>query len=340
MLEINVKNARLWAKMGSRAVYGQAILALVGKTEKDLMVLSADLGRSSGLGRFIELHPDRFLNTGIAEQNLVGVAAGLAREGFVVFASSFAPFIAMRASEQVRMNMGYMGANVKTVALGAGVAMGFLGNSHYGLEDVAVMRSIANMTVISPADCSEIIKTVQAASEFDGPVYIRLTGDVNTTFVYEDDYDFQIGKAVILREGDDLTVIAAGTMVYESLVAAKILETQGVMATVVNMHTIKPLDTSVLDKAFATSKLIVTVEEHSVIGGLGSAVAEYKAGLSNAPAQMIIGMPDEFGPVGEHRFLLEHHGLAGAKLAERIAIKYNEVNKKVMNSPLRATNQC
>lgn len=319
MLEINPKNARLWAKMGTRAMYGQAMLSLAGSTQRDLMVLSADLGRSSGLGRFMEAHPHRFRNVGIAEQNLIGVAAGLAKEGFVVFASSFAPFIAMRASEQVRMNMGYMGLNVKSVGLGSGVAMGFLGNSHYGLEDVAVMRSIANLTVISPADCSEILKTVYAAAEFEGPVYIRLTGDSNTTFVYEEDYDFQIGKAVTLREGGDLTIIAAGTMVHESLEAAKILEQQGISSCVVNMHTIKPLDTDVLDKAFASSELIVTVEEHSIVGGLGAAVAEYKAGFSHMPPQLILGLPDHFGPVGEHRFLLDHYGLVGSKLAERIA---------------------
>ena len=321
-LEINPKNARLWAKMGSRATYGLAIQSLVENTQKDVMALSADLGRSSGLGRFIELHPDRFRNVGISEQNMIGVAAGLAKEGSVVFASSFAPFIAMRASEQVRMNMGYMGMNVKSVALGSGVAMGFLGNSHYGLEDVAVMRSIAGITVVSPADCSEIVKTVYAAADFEGPMYIRLTGDSNTTFVYEQDYDFEIGKAVVLREGHDLAIVAAGTMVHESLQAAKILEARGISATVINMHTIKPLDCAVLDKAFASSKLIVTVEEHSVIGGLGGAVAEYKASFENAPPQLLIGLPDCFGPVGEHRFLLERHGLVGETLAERIATRY------------------
>ena len=332
MLEINPKNARLWAKMGSRAMYGQAMQSLAGDTKKDLMVLSADLGRSSGLGRFMELYPDRFWNVGISEQNLIGVAAGLAKEGFVVFASSFAPFISMRASEQVRMNMGYMGLNVRAVALGSGVAMGFLGNSHYGLEDVAVMRSIANLTVVSPADSVEIIKTVYAAAEFEGPIYIRLTGDSNNTFVYEQDYDFKIGKAITLREGRDLTIIAAGTMVHESIEAAKILEVQGISATVVNMHTIKPLDLEVLDKALATSSLIVTVEEHNVIGGLGGAVAEYKTAIPNAPPQLIIGLPDKFGTIGEHRFLLEHHGLLGHQIAERIAARYRGLKSSGLKS--------
>jgi transketolase len=325
MLEINAKNARLWAKMGSRAIYGQAILELASTREKDLMVLSADLGRSSGLGRFIESYPDNFRNLGISEQNMIGVAAGLAKEGFVVFASSFAPFIAIRAGEQVRMNMGYMNLNVKSVALGSGVAMGFLGNSHYGLEDIAIMRSIPNMTVVSPADCYEIIKTVKAAAEFDGPVFIRLTGDSNTTFVYEMDYDFKIGKAITLREGTDISLIASGTMVYESLEAAKLLENKGLSVAVINMHTIKPLDYEVLNKAFKNTKLIVTIEEHSIIGGLGGAVAEYKTAFSNMPPQLTLGLPDRFDVVGEHRFLLDHHGLTGIKISERVSSHFESI---------------
>jgi len=324
MLEINPKNARIWARMGPRAVYGQAILNLSETTKRDLMVISADLGRSSGLGRFMELYPQKFRNVGISEQNMIGIASGLAKEGFVVFASSFAPFISMRASEQVRMNMGYMNMNVKAVALGSGVSMGLLGNSHYGLEDVAVMRSIANMTVVSPADCTEIVKTVNAAADFNGPMYIRLTGDSNTTHIYEEDYDFEIGKAVILREGRDLTIIASGTMVYESLEAAKLLDGRGISASVLNMHTIKPLDHAALDKAIARSKLIVTVEEHSIIGGLGGAVAEYKTNFTDAPAQLTLGLPDRFDFVGDHRYLLNYHGLTGPKLAERIASKYTD----------------
>jgi len=322
MLEINPTNARLWARMGSRAMYGQAILDLAAARAKDLMIVSADLGRSSGLGRFIELYPQNFRNVGISEQNMIGVAAGMAKEGFVVFASSFAPFIGMRASEQIRMNMGYMNMNVKAVALGSGVAMGFLGNSHYGLEDVAVMRSIANMTVICPADCSEILKTVRAAAEFDGPVYIRLTGDANASFVYEEDYDFQIGKAVILRKGSDLSIITNGTMVYESLEAAKLLNEERISSTVINLHTIKPLDHAALNEVIANSKLIVTVEEHSIVGGLGSAVAEYKTTFAKAPPQLLLGLPDRFDIIGDHRYLLNYHGLTGPKLAETIGAEY------------------
>ena len=208
-------------ELGSRAVFGQAILSLA-ESKKNLMALSADLGSSSGLSRFKNAYPDNFLNVGISEQNMIGVAAGLAKEGFVVFASSFAPFISMRASEQIRMNLGYMNLNVKAVAIGSGVSMSFLGNSHYGIEDASIMRSIPNLTVVSPADCGEIVKTVFAAAEYEGPMYIRLTGGVNNPVVYEKEYDFEIGKAITLREGFEITIFANGTMVYESLEAAKV----------------------------------------------------------------------------------------------------------------------
>jgi transketolase len=317
VLEINATLAKQWSRIGSRAVFGQAILGLAPE-HPNLMVLSADLGNSSGLDRFKRAYPQQYLNVGIAEQNMIGVAAGLAKEGFSVFATSFAPFIAMRASEQIRMNLGYMNLPVKAVAIGSGVAMAFLGNSHYGIEDMAVMRAIPNLTVVAPADGIEIYKVLQAAMEFKGPMYIRLTGVPNNPVVYESDYPFEIGKSICLRPGSDLTIIANGTMVHESLEAAKILETHGVLAAVINMHTVKPLDQAAIEQAASHSKLIVTVEEHSVIGGLGSAVAEYKSTLPNAPPQLILGLPDEFGPTADYRYLLEKYGLVAPKIANKI----------------------
>lgn len=317
MIEINPANARNWSRIGSRASFGQAILAIADTP--NLLVLSADLGDSSGLARFKAAHPEKFINAGIAEQNMIGVAAGLAKEGYVVFATSFAPFLSMRASEQIRMNLGYMHLNVKVVAIGSGVSMAFLGNSHYGLEDAAIMRTIPDLAVVAPADCTEIFKTVQAAAAYDGPMYIRLTGTPNNPVVNDRDYEFVIGKAITLREGRDITIISTGSMVHESLEAAKALDTRGVSATVVNMHTLKPLDTAVIDKAIQDSRLIVTVEEHTVVGGLGGAVAEHKASVKGAPPQLIIGLPDQFGVTAEYRYLLEKHGLVGSKIADRIA---------------------
>jgi transketolase len=287
----------------------------------NLMVLSADLGNSSGLDRFKATYPDKFLNIGIAEQNMIGVAAGLAKEGSVVFASTFAPFITMRAAEQVRMNMGYMDLNIKTVAIGSGVSMSFLGNSHFGLEDAAILRSIPNMTVVSPADCAEIVKTVFAAAEYPHPMYIRLTGTVGFPVVYEDDYDFQIGKAVEIKAGTDVSIVATGSMVYESLEAAKILQEVGISVSVLNMHTIKPIDTNALDNLISKGKTIFTIEEHSITGGLGSAVAEYVSSIPNSPVVNRIGLPDEFVITAEYRYILEKYGLVGSNIANTIKEK-------------------
>ena len=317
MFEINQSNARQWSRIGSRGVFGQAVLA-VAERHPNMMVISADLGNSSGLDRFKKTYPEQFLNIGIAEQNMIGVAAGMAKEGYNVFATSFAPFITMRAAEQVRMNLGYMGMNVKAVAIGSGVSMAFLGNSHYGIEDAAVMRAIPNLTVVCPADCAEIFKVVAAAADFEGPMYIRLTGAVGNPPVYTEDYAFEIGKAVVLRAPAAVTLVATGSMVHESLEAAKLLEVAGISAGVINMHTIKPLDIAVLDQAMQASRLLVTVEEHSVIGGLGGAVAEYKSVKRTAPPQLTLGLPDAFDVTGDYRFLLERHGLVAAKIAARV----------------------
>ena len=325
MFEINLSNAKQWSRIGSRGVFGQAILA-IAKHYPEMLVMSADLGNSSGLDRFKKAYPDQFLNTGIAEQNMIGVAAGLAKEGYNVFATSFAPFITMRAAEQVRMNLGYMGMNVKAVAIGSGVSMAFLGNSHYGIEDVSIMRSIPNITVVCPADCAEIFKTVQAAANFEGPMYIRLTGAVGNPPVYIEDYHFEIGKAIFLKEPSEVTFISTGSMVYESLEAAKIVEKSGIKAGVINMHTIKPLDVDAVEFALRVSKLIVTVEEHSIIGGVGSAVAEYKAQKSSAPPQLMLGLPDKFDLTGDYRFLLELHGLTAEKISERVLSSFGKTS--------------
>jgi len=281
-------------------------------------MVSGDLGDSSGLSRFKKTYPDRFINVGIAEQNMIGVAAGLAKEGYNVFATSFAPFITLRSGEQIRMNLGYMELNVKAVAIGSGLSMAFLGNSHYGLEDMAIMRSIPNLTIVSPADCAEIVKVVYAAANFRGPMFIRLTGAVGNPPVYTEEYNFEIGKSITLKEGSDITIFSIGSMVYESLEAAKILDKTGISAKVVNMHTLKPCDYDAIDFAISSSKAIITVEEHTIMGGLGSVIAEYKAKFTNSPAQLIIGLPDRFGKTAEYRFLLEKYRLVGEKIAEDI----------------------
>lgn len=316
MIEITKAKARLWSRLGARAVFGQAILE-TAKERDDFYVLSADLTQSSGLVRFRGEFPDRMINTGIAEQNLIGIAAGLAKDGTNVFATSFSPFVTMRACEQVRMNMGYMQLNIKTVGLGSGLVMAQLGNSHFGLEDASVMRAIPGMTVICPADGAEIMKTVEALCDFDGPAYLRLTGGPGLPVVYEEDFDFRIGKAIPVREGKDIAIFAAGTMVYYAKEAAGLLAEQGIDAAVIDMHTIKPLDTEAVE-ARLDSKLIVTVEEATVIGGLGSAVAEYTALKKNRPPHLMLGIRDCFPHAGSYAYLLDQCGLTAKKIAESV----------------------
>lgn len=323
-MKINEASMKMWSRIGSRATFGMAALEL-GNTIDDLMILTGDTSTSAGLERFKKTFPNKFLDVGIAEQNMMGIAAGLASEGIKVITATFAPFQTMRCCEQIRVNLGYMQHKVCMVGLASGVALGVLGYTHCCIEDVAIMRSIPGMTVISPADCGETVKAALQAIHHEGPIYIRLTGAMNNPTVYKDDYNFEIGKAITLREGNDITIIAAGTMVYESLEAADILSKQGISATVVNMHTLKPIDTSVIEKACESSKLIVTVEEHSIIGGLGSAVAEHKTGLKKSPPQFTLGLPDEFGKAGEYKYLLESHGLTARHIAERIAKHYESL---------------
>lgn len=304
--------------MGIRATYGQALAGYAAENP-NVLAVSADLGRSSGLDRFSKEYPKQFLNTGIAEQNMVGVAAGLARSGFDVFASTFAPFASMRASEQVRMNMGYMQEPVKLVALGSGFAMGFLGNSHYGLEDLAVMRAIPGLTIVSPADCAEIYKTLEACIGYRKPVYIRLTGAVNCPIVYEDDYEFELGKAVWIKPAAEVTLISAGTTVGHCLTAANALAEEGLTVGLLNMHTIKPLDTEALALAAATSSTIIVIEEHMRTGGLGSAVLEHFAEVGAPWCRVVThGIADRYGESGSYPYMLKISSLDADGITEII----------------------
>lgn len=323
MIEINRSKARLWSRLGARATLGQAILE-AAKERDDFYVMSADLAQSSGLVRFREEFPERFINAGIAEQNMIGLAAGMAKDGTNVFATSFSPFVTMRACEQVRMNMGYMQLNIKTIGLGSGLIMAQLGNSHFGIEDGAVMRAIPGMTVIDPADGVEIVKTVEALCDYNKPAYLRLTGGPGLPIVYEGDIDFQIGKAIQVRNGKDISIIATGTMVHYSKVAAELLAQKGIDAAVIDMHTIKPLDSACVD-AQLDKKLIVTVEEASIVGGLGSAVAEHLAAKRNKPAQLLLGIKDCFPHAGSYQYLLEQCGLTGEQIAADIEAAFGQM---------------
>ncbi len=318
MIEINRTKAKMWSRIGARATFGQAILEMA-KERDDFFAMSADLCQSSGLVKFRTEFPERFINAGIAEQNMIGLAAGLAKDGTCVFATSFSPFVTMRACEQVRMNMGYMQLNIKTVGLGSGLIMAQLGNSHFGIEDASIMRAIPGMTVIEPCDGVEIVKSVEALCEYSKPAYLRLTGGPGLPSVYTEDFDYRIGKANLIRKGRDITIVATGTMVYHSLKAAEELYLQGIDAAVIDMHTIKPLDTDCLDNHL-DKRMIITVEEASIIGGLGSAVAEYLSIKKHKPSQLIIGINDYFPHAGSYDYLLRQCGLTSEQIADRIKI--------------------
>jgi len=321
IVSLTEQKIKQWSRFGPRATYGLVLLEMAGALD-DLVAVSADLGNSSGLDRFKQTFPSRFVNVGVAEQNLVGFSAGVAREGFIVFASSFAPFVTMRACEQVRMNLGYMQDNVKIVGIGSGVSMGFLGNSHFGLEDVAIMRSVAGMTVISPADCAEIGKVVEAAALVPGPVYIRLTGGPNMPIVYSGDYEYRLGEIHQLEEGTSIALLATGSMVSVALSAASLLRREGLSVSVYNAHTIKPLDADKIKEISSNVQLMVSLEEHSVLGGLGSAISEVLSGLGERSPLLRLGLPDEFGETGDYQYLLGVHGLEPNQVAGKVMKRF------------------
>jgi transketolase len=289
-------------------------MMLIAEENPEVLAMTADLSDTTRLTQLRKKYPDRFFNVGVAEQNLVGAGVGLSMAGYTVFCTSFAPFISMRSCEQVRTDAGYMNANVKLLGADAGLAMGTLGNTHYAIEDISVIRAFPNLRILSPADNFSVVKAVIAASESYGPIYIRLTGGKNVPVVYENDYDFEIGKAIWLREGKDFTFIATGSMVSQAIKASEILEKKGISAGVCDMHTIKPIDEAAIRKAGKVG-MIVTVEEHSVIGGLGAAVCEVAA--EDGYVVRRIGLPDLFGPIGTYQDQMLRYGLTAEQIAEK-----------------------
>lgn len=320
MLEINPKNIRFLSMLGQRGACGQA-LADAAENDENILCLTADLCTTSGLDRFREKYPGRLLNAGIAEQNMLGMAAGLAMDGYQVYASTFATFASMRAVEQMRTLLAYMDLNVKVIGMAAGFSMGFFGNTHYSMEDIAIARVIPNLNVYSPADALETYKMLLLLSKTKEPCYLRLTGAGNHPCVYTTNYEFELGTAVVLSVGSDAALVATGSMVYQAIRAAKELEAQGISCTVINMHTIKPLDTEAIDRASDGHRLIVTIEEHGVLGGLGGAVAEYLAGLERHAPLEIIGVPNRFTHAGDYGYMLESSGLTAPQIAERVLLR-------------------
>lgn len=297
----------------TREAYGEALKEIGGKNEQ-IVVLDADLSKSTKTNVFAKAYPQRFFNVGIAEQNLVGTAAGLAASGKTPFVSTFAMFAAGRAFEQIRNSVCYPKLNVKVAATHAGLTVGEDGASHQAIEDVSLMRSLPNMTVLVPADEEETRQAIAWAAEYQGPVYIRL-GRMSVDAVSPEGYVFAPAKAAVLTEGNDVTLVANGVMVTAALEAAKTLATEGIQARVINMASVKPLDAAAVVSAAKETGAIVTCEEHSIIGGLGSAVAEVLAEQAPAPLERV-GVKDTFGESGKPKELLAKYGLTAADVAE------------------------
>lgn len=293
-------------KVATREGYGDALVEL-GKKYENLVVLDADLSAATKTGMFAKTFPNRHINCGIAECNMVGIAAGLAATGKIPFVSTFAMFVAGRAFEQVRNSVAYPELNVKIGATHAGISVGEDGVTHQCIEDIALMRVIPGMSIINPCDYIEAREAVKAIVEHKGPVYIRL-GRLAVPIINKEDYKFEFGKGVVLKEGTDITIVATGLCVSESLQAAQMLEKDGISARVINIHTIKPLDEELIIKAAKETKKVVTVEEHSVVGGLGSAVCDVLS--QNIPTSVLkIGINDAFGESGPAIELIKKDGL-------------------------------
>lgn len=320
-MKITSANIRAWSRLGQRGAFFGVAMPEIAENNESVKLLTADLALLSGMDRYKTAYPERFLNVGIAEQNMIGIAAGLAMDGDCVFATTYSSFIAVRSLEHVRQHLAHMKCNVKIVGSAAGVVAAKSGISHWATEDIAFIRALPNITLLSAADSLEAIKMAEYAASVEEPIYIRLSGGLNCPIVYTDDYDFKPGKMVKCVDGQSVCIIATGLMVAESIKAAEILKEKGIDATVYNMHTIKPLDKEELEKIFDEYDLIVTVEEHNVIGGLGSAVAEYKATFSRTPRQVFIGFNDRYTEAGSQRFVWETNGLTDIQIADRIVLE-------------------
>lgn len=317
MFEINKLTARSCSMLGQRgAIFGQAVLD-AAKDDDMFILLTADLATLSGMTRYMETYPNQLYNIGIAEQNMIGISAGLAAEGFHPCATTYATFITMRSCEQIRHFLGYMKQKVIVVGSGAGLSQGFSGNTHYTIEDLAMMRSIPNLTILSPADAASAVKLFEVARKADNPIYMRLTGNLNCPIVYKEDASFSIGKANKVREGYDITIFAVGTMVSSALEAAKQLSKIGIEASVYDMFSVKPIDRdSIL--ASRDSKLLVTIEEHNKMGGLGAAIAEVMTETIGMSRLLRLGINDVFDLAGDYEGLLSQNKLTASQISEDI----------------------
>lgn len=303
-------------RFATRAMYGK-VLAEIGQTNPEIVVLTADMMRSNKTGDFAKVIPERFFNFGIAEQNMMAAAAGLAVSGKIPYVSTFATFASLRCAEQLRTDIAYPNLKVRIVSSHAGLSMGNGGTTHHATEDIAICRSMANMTVIVPADANECAKAVYESIDYPGPIYMRL-GRGAEPIVYKKDYEFSIGKAVTVREGRDVSIIACGILVMAAIKAARKLAQEGIEANVIDMHTIKPLDAEAVIAAAQKTGVVLTAEEHNIIGGLGGAVSEVLA-TSGVPVKFSrIGIPDVYSTIGSPDDLYAYYGLDAEGIYKKV----------------------
>lgn len=308
-------NPKMLSMFGqSASVFGMALPRIAKENDK-IVVLSADMSTPAGVDKFKSLYPDRFYNLGIAEQNMIGTAAGLSNEGFIPVCVAQACFLSMRDYEQIRQFCGYMGKKIILVGLAAGFSLSFFGQTHYAIEDIALMNTIPNMNVIAPCDGVEAVEAFKKALDIKGPVYLRLFGGTGIPAIYDDKKEFTIGKANIIRQGHDVQLIATGSMVKTALDVADNLEDKGISSSVVDMFTIKPFDEAAVD---LSSRLIVSLEEHLVSCGLGSSIANFLASKTNHPRLLKIGISNYSTSVGDYNYMLRENGLLQEQITERI----------------------
>ena len=295
--------------LSTAEIYGQALVEL-GEAHPEVVALTADLAKSTKIGEFMKKFPDRFFNVGIAEQNMFGVAAGMARAGLVPFLSTFSQFASFRSADQLHTDLCYQNVNAKVIATHSGTSFGQAGSTHHAICDLALVRSIPNLTVICPADGVETYNAVMAAYETPGPFYIRINRGFDRVLYKDSNYGFELGKAVTVHEGTDLTIIATGSCVFQAWEAAEFLDkNDGLKIRVLDMHTIKPIDREAIIKAVMDTRRIITVEDHNVIGGLGSAVAEVMAEAGKGCAFKKLGHQDKFAPIGLHEDIMNYVGI-------------------------------
>lgn len=308
---------KIFSQIGMRATFGMACLELI-KEYPNLIVCTADVSTSAGLDRFKKNFKNNYVDVGIAEQNLIGVATGLSDNGFDVLTTTFSPFQTLRCCEQIKVNLGYMKNKITMVGLASGLILGELGFTHASIEDIGAIRSIPNIKIVSPSDSGELIKCLDSSMKDEESIYIRLTGGSNNKILNHDDYNFEIGKSIELKKGEDVCIIANGQILSECIDAANKLENEKISCSVVNMHTIKPIDENKLIEIISKFKLIVTVEEHNIIGGLGSAVSETISKYQSNVRQIFLGVNDTYSKGGNYIYMKDYFNISADKIFEKI----------------------